>query len=228
MGDEPLDNSDFLEAFDKALEVDRTNLNLTMGLFWIRPETFLNLDQANRKHLGIELPPSGLTADFYRATADSVLAQGKPLVELSHTAWLKRDDPKVKKADLSKENNYWLVGAYWSDTDPQDQTDRFLAEGIWQNGYEDRYLDEVRSIQVGDKIAIKSSSTQKKDLPFDSRGNTVSRMTIKTVGTIVANRGDGRTVEVEWDSCFRPRSGTFTRTGEPSGDCDEIPSTLRS
>ena len=32
----------------------------------------------------------------------------------------------------------WFVGASW---DAGDQTDRFVQEGIWQNGYEDRYLE---------------------------------------------------------------------------------------
>lgn len=106
-------------------------------------------------------------------------------------------------------NNYWLVGAYWNDSDPPDQTERFLDEGVWQNGYTDKYLEEVRSIKVGDQIAIKSSSTQKKNLPFDARGNTVSRMSIKAIGTVVANRGDGRTLEVEWDSGFEPKEWYF-------------------
>lgn len=152
------------------------------------------------------MPPSGLSAEFYRNVVKSVVAKGKPLVELSHEAWL-RD--KVDQPKLSPENNYWLVGAYWSRSDPPDQTDRFLAEGVWENGYEDRYLDEVKSMRVGDRIAIKSSSTQKKDLPFNARGKTVSRMTIKAIGTVVANRQDGGTVEVEWDSSFEPKEWYF-------------------
>ena len=49
----------------------------------------------------------------------------------------------------------WFVGASYGATD--DQTPRFLEQGIWENGYEDRYLDAVKSIQVGDRIAIKAS-----------------------------------------------------------------------
>lgn len=37
----------------------------------------------------------------------------------------------------------WLVGASYDATD--DQTDRFVADGIWKNGYKDKYLDVVRS-----------------------------------------------------------------------------------
>ncbi len=38
---EPLTSPDFRVAFDEALKVKYTNINLTIGLFWIRPGTFL-------------------------------------------------------------------------------------------------------------------------------------------------------------------------------------------
>lgn len=209
LGPDPLNDPEFLKAFDEALEVRQTNLNLTMGLFWIRPETFLNLDQTNRTYLGIKLPPAGLSSKFYRDQVLAVRDKGQPLVQVSLSAWKHQGDEVKPDPVLPAENNYWLAGAYWDSTDPPDQTDRFLAEGIWQNGYEDRYLDDVKAMQVGDRIAIKSSSTQKNNLPFDGRGKTVSRMSIKAIGTVVANRGDGRTVEVEWDPSFKPKDWYF-------------------
>jgi 5-methylcytosine-specific restriction protein B len=207
--DDPLDDQEFLEAFDAALEVRRTNLNLTMGLFWIRPDTFLNLDQVNRKYLKIKLPTDGLSAEFYARTVKSVVAEGKLLVEVSRKAFEEKQANDSPDPELPPENSYWLVGANWEGSDPQDQTPRFLEEGIWQNGYEDKYLEVVRSMQVGDRIAIKSASSQKKNLPFDARGKTVARMTIKAAGTVVANRNDGRTVEVEWDPEFEPKDWYF-------------------
>lgn len=70
----------------------------------------------------------------------------------------------------------WFVGAFYSGTD--DQTQRFLAEGVWENGYRDRYHDLVRSMRPGDRIAIKSSYVRKNNLPFDSRGLPVSVMAV--------------------------------------------------
>ncbi len=212
LGENPLDQPDFLRAFDEALQVRHTNLNLTMGLFWIRPESFLNLDQTNRQYLKIKLPPSGLSGQYYRDAVRLQLAKVKSLPDLSHEAWVaSKTKPELQspEAQMTPENNYWLLGAYWSDNDPTDQTQRFLDEGVWQNGYEDRYLDEVRSMRVGDKVAIKAASTQRLNLPFDARGETVSRMSIKAVGTVVSNRGDGRTVEVEWDTSFKPKDWYF-------------------
>lgn len=214
--DKPLHNSEFLQAFDEALAIRRVNINLTMGLFWLRPYTFLALDSQNRAYLHVQLPKEGLTAKFYARVVQKAAAEGRPFTELSLLAW------KAGRKDRSggdkilppttppkKDYTYWLVGAYWDDRDPQDQSARFLGESVWENGYTDRYLDEVRAMKVNDKIAIKSANTQRKNLPFDAQDRTVSRMVIKAIGTIVANRGDGRTVEVEWEPGFQEKSWYF-------------------
>lgn len=90
----------------------------------------------------------------------------------------------------------WFVGASYGGTD--DQMPRFLAEGIWENGYDDKLLDVVRSMRPGERIAIKSSYTRKHGLPFDSRSRAVSVMGIKAVGTITENLNDGKRVKVDW------------------------------
>ncbi|MGC9953504.1 MAG: AAA family ATPase [Rhizomicrobium sp.] len=96
----------------------------------------------------------------------------------------------------SGSNPTWFVGASYGGTN--DQTPRFLSEGIWENGYEDRYLELVRSMRPGDRIAIKSSYTRKHGLPFDNRNQTVSVIAIKAIGTITENLNDGRQVRVNW------------------------------
>lgn len=90
----------------------------------------------------------------------------------------------------------WFVGASYGGTD--DQLPRFLSEGIWENGYDDKLLDMVRSMRPGERIAIKSSYTRKHGLPFDSRGRAVSVLGIKAVGTITENLNDGKRVKVDW------------------------------
>jgi 5-methylcytosine-specific restriction enzyme B len=91
----------------------------------------------------------------------------------------------------------WFVGAaYGGGTD--DQMPRFLSEGIWENGYDDKLLELVRSMRPGERIAIKSSYTRKHGLPFDSRGRAVSVLAIKAVGTITENLNDGKRVKVDW------------------------------
>ena len=74
------------------------------------------------------------------------------------------------------------MGASYGGTD--DQTPRFLREGIWENGYDDKYLDLVHSMRPGDRIAIKAAYTRKHGLPFKSRGNVVAVMALKAIETI--------------------------------------------
>lgn len=207
---DPWTEAGMAEAFDDALEVRGVNVNLTMGLFWVQPKRFLSLDSVMRQHLGIELPAGGLTFEFYRNTTRRVLAEhpeGFPA--LSYRAWLDVNEPPPPQPGPPPQRDYWMVGAWWSSREPQDQTTRFLEEGTWENGYHDRYLDLVRAMKPGDRIAIKATSTQKDGLPFDSRGNTASKMTIKATGTITKNLGDGQSVEVEWDAPATSRDWYF-------------------
>ncbi|MEQ1581440.1 MAG: AAA family ATPase [Steroidobacteraceae bacterium] len=90
----------------------------------------------------------------------------------------------------------WFVGATFGGT--ENQLPRFLADGIWENGYKQKYLDVVRSMRPGDRIAVKSSYTRKHGLPFDNRDQAVSVMAIKAIGTITENLNDGRHVRVAW------------------------------
>ncbi|MES2242564.1 MAG: AAA family ATPase [Pseudomonadota bacterium] len=100
------------------------------------------------------------------------------------------------KQNNASPSTTWFVGASFGGTD--DQMSRFLAEGIWENGYNDKHLELVRSMQPGEKIAIKAAYTRKHGLPFDNRGRTVSVMGIKAIGTITGNLNDGKRVKVDW------------------------------
>jgi 5-methylcytosine-specific restriction protein B len=88
------------------------------------------------------------------------------------------------------------VGAAYGGTD--DQTQWFIAEGIWKNGRRHKYHDLVRSMRPGDGIAIKASYTRKHCLPFDNQGEFVSVLGIKQLKTITKNLDNGQVVLVDW------------------------------
>lgn len=92
--------------------------------------------------------------------------------------------------------NYWMLGADW---DGDDQTQKFLEESIWQNGYTDKFLDTVKKVKVGDRVAIKTVYVQKNNLPFNNYGCDVSCMKVKVIGEVTENLGDGRTLKVKWE-----------------------------
>lgn len=211
---EPIENPTFDEAFNKAIQVKQTSYNLTMGLFWIRPHYFLNMDQVNREYLNVK--EKKISAQAYTDFLKQARSLNIEFPKISRQAHLDRELGHASVPTLKSENSYftegkqyWLVGAHWSTQEIKDQTERFIREGIWQNGYADKYIDEVMAIQPGDKLIIKSAYTRRNGLPFDNEGHTVSCMDIKAVGTVTKNMMDGRTVGVDWDTSFQPRTWYF-------------------
>lgn len=102
--------------------------------------------------------------------------------------------------DMMELEYAWYVGTTGSNADGQwtDFSDEYIDGGIWVNGWDDKFIGIVKSIAVGDRIAIKSTFTQKKSLPFDNHGKTVGAMRIKAIGTVTENTGDGKTIKVDW------------------------------
>ena len=191
-----MNNQQFADSFDRAQQVKYTNFNLTMGLYWVRCNEFISLDSPMCDYLGVVRPAGGMSFDFYQQEIERTKDRYQnPFSEISLSAWQGNINQDHGINKIEEDIDYWLVGAFWDGTD---QTNRFIEVGIWENGYTDRYLDLVREMKVGDRTGIKAVSTRRNNLPFDNRGAAVSKLNIKAVGTIVANRGDGRTIEVDW------------------------------
>lgn len=113
-------------------------------------------------------------------------------------------------ADATTRRATWFVGSTWGDRD-EDQTTRFLAQGIWENVDADQALiEQVQQIEPGDRIAIKAAFVRKLDLPFPyPTGQSASAMRIKATGVVTANPGDGTRLEVAWDPGSAPRDWFF-------------------
>ena len=99
---------------------------------------------------------------------------------------------------MAKEIQYYCVGFFWYGSEPENQLPRFQEDGIWENGFDDKYLDKVKSVQVGSQIAAKTSYTRKKD------GKTISVLEVHGIGTVTANKGDGKILKVDWKKDFKP------------------------
>lgn len=95
----------------------------------------------------------------------------------------------------------WYVGATGHDEngDWMDFSDQYIAEGRWENGWDDKFIDAVNSMEVGDRIAIKAAYTKKKGLPFNNCGQVVGVMAIKAIGVITENPKDGKNIKVQWE-----------------------------
>ena len=95
-----------------------------------------------------------------------------------------------------KSVSYYVLGASWENDDRgPDQSARFIENGIWENGYDDKFIDLVNSVNLGDRVALKSSYATKE-------GKSILR--IKAIGTISGNGKNGKTLNVKWDHPFIP------------------------
>lgn len=85
---------------------------------------------------------------------------------------------------------YYIGGSIW---EGDDQTQAFIDEGYWENGYDNKFQDEINDVPVGAKIAIKSSYAKGSD----------SILRIKYIGTVKENPQDGKNLIVNWEPSIK-------------------------
>ena len=89
----------------------------------------------------------------------------------------------------NKTMRYFIGGFTW---EGKSQFDRFIKEGIWENGYEEeKYADLFSQISVGDMFALKSTFVKGK------KPNAKSYLRIKQVG-IVKELKSKSSIAVDW------------------------------
>ena len=130
----------------------------------------------------------------------NIFANGKELDRNSFSGGLETQCFKLLEENgfiiQKKSVAYYLLGAAWyGNDDNPDQSERFIENGIWENGYEDKFLDVVNGVNLGDRVAIKSSFATK---------DRKSILRIKATGTVYENSGDGRTLKIKLDKRFTP------------------------
>ncbi len=122
---------EFAAAFDRALDVEGTAWNLTMGLNWIRPWDFLSLDERSRNYLKNKLAV-GIGQKSQKGVSSareylSILEKMKTLFqgenypvhsfpELSYAAWLYKEP--VVSEDSILESSLLEQDAHYRPIDP--------------------------------------------------------------------------------------------------------------
>lgn len=111
---------DFIEVFDIVKKQKGVKWNITMGLYWIRPDTFMNLDSVNRQFLlnndllcqikngkkkEISEVPSGKEYVELIKKCKDIFAQYKSFAELSYSAWYLSSQPDTQAAFWGKNAN---------------------------------------------------------------------------------------------------------------------------
>ena len=164
--------------------------------------------RAFKAFLGKSLPNQALTGanyleiqGFLQSLQAEMQTQGlapRDLIDVQALIWV----GDINYSQGATDKQFWTLGAKWGGD--VDMAPTFVAEGRWENGYTDQYLEKVKSVRVGDRVAIKVVYTRKHNLPFNSHGQVVSCMDVKAAGTVSENLGDGRNLKVKWDDDFEP------------------------
>jgi 5-methylcytosine-specific restriction protein B len=136
---------------------------------------------------------------------DAAAAQAFKEAAATYESDENEDSPPETEA-VGTSMNFWFAGASW---DAEDQSSRFIKEGVWEASEGADFSDLLSQVKAGDRIAIKSTFIKKHGLPFENRGRAVSVMRIKAVGTVSANPGDGRSLAIAWQPVDPPRDWFF-------------------
>lgn len=99
---------------------------------------------------------------------------------------------------MAKDKQHYCVGFFWYGSDTENQLPRFIEKGIWENGFDDKYLDKVKGIPVGSMLAAKTSYTRKQN------GKTISVLEVHGIGKVTDNPKDGKQLKVDWQKDFQP------------------------
>ena len=162
--------SRFISAYDRVKSQFAVRWNLTMGLYWIRPYTFINLDSRNRKFLSdrkntsedvaaeIKTLKSVPAAEKYlsirdhcRAASESGKYGYSSFPELSYKAWLmsvKNEKNPLGDADVDT-THYWL----YTPGDGASMWDNFYNAGIMALGWSE--LEDLNAYTTKEEIAQK-------------------------------------------------------------------------
>ena len=151
--------SAFIAAYDTVTKQKKIKWNITMGLYWARPYTFINLDATNRAFITDvdNMPhyfttifsdinkglPDGRSYLFMCEQAKNALNQKEyeyhSFPELSYYAWKSNQSNKTEETSTNavdsniKETNYWI----YSPGDNASMWDEFYKAGIMGIGWDD-------------------------------------------------------------------------------------------
>ena len=209
----------FSSLLDAAISVKwHGQAMVTMALFWIRPYSFISIDGQNKSFFLDAKNNMQTVVDIFSEMAKNKIVSGENYIKICEECKKLCETGKYKFKDFPEMSRYaylwgdkpyaYFLGAY-NDKEGIDNSQEFIKKGIWHNGFSDKYIEEVKKIQIGDRIAIKSVSTKKHHLPFDYDGEHVAIMLIKAVGRVTKNYGDGRTLDVVWTEFETPKIWYF-------------------
>ena len=176
----------FIEAYDAALQQKGVKWNLTMGLYWIRPYKFINLDSRNRWYI---CNPQNMPADYVESVGNFetipngeeylaiiyksriALEKGdyryKNFPELSYYAWVISEQVNKEKQAAALEKARTNVGEAIGDKDVRTVHYWIYSPGnnacMWNDFYEAGMM-AIGWDDIGDLTAFASKEAIKQKM----------------------------------------------------------------
>ena len=189
---------DFAQKALHKTTITKEDIDLILPLPWVGmtkvsaflficfPNKYYSTDTKICRYLKLEKKN---TAPFF-AELQNVAKEAFPALkpyELSYQAW------KDASAPIKNTLNYWGVGSIWYGNGG-DQRERFLANSLWESGYEkdaiNKFQQRLDAVNIGDIFVLKTTATDGKDHkhPFSY---------IKNIG-IVESRINKYSFRIKW------------------------------
>ncbi len=172
--------SAFVDAFDGAISLPFVRWKLTIGLYWARPYSYINLDNTNKDFIKntLNIPLSkSITAEEYLTLIGRLIREIEggihpfhSLPELSHIAWQEAKTPRHEspKEELEDNNNIEEESTvrYWSYS-PGERAfmwDRFYSAGIMAIGWGE--IGNLLAFKTREDMISKMKETFGDDVPY--------------------------------------------------------------
>ena len=97
----------------------------------------------------------------------------------------RKENVKLEVRGIKMTKRYFIGGFTW---EGKSQKDRFLTEGIWENGYDDKFKGVYDKIRIGDYIGLKST--------YVKQGKSWLR--IYSIGEVKSVSKDSMSLRVNW------------------------------
>ena len=132
----------FASTFDVVIKQKGVSWNITMGLYWVRPYTYINLDARNRKLLEnnhekfsekfdviklLKNVPSGKEYLDIISTTKEIMTEYETFPELSYDAWKQSTEDKVKFYG-EEEITYWPSVEEYNPNLSKDDWKKYILE----------------------------------------------------------------------------------------------------
>ena len=204
----------FIKYYDTCLQQKGIRWNITMGLYWIRPYKFINLDSTNREFIrnsknmpnrfivsleGLKQVPSGEKYQKICESCDSILESGNyqyhNFPELSYLAWQTTSQDYKNTEDIMSDKKvdsvrYWL----YSPGTNASKWDEFYRDGIIAIGWGE--IGDLNEFSNKDQMKKKMKQCYNEELSYKNSAHATWQFVhqMKPGDIVFAKKGSSKVI----------------------------------